>query len=182
MLELAMHILDIAENSVRAGATVVTIDIREDEATDSLVIEITDNGEGMDKDELARALDPFYTTKTVRRIGLGLPMLKEACRRCDGTFTIESSRIGGTKVVARFRHSHIDRQPLGNMASTMLMLITGNPDMDFIYTHTKNGAAFSLNTRTIKETIEDVPVNNPEIVRFIRNMIDEGLEEIGAYS
>jgi anti-sigma regulatory factor (Ser/Thr protein kinase) len=180
MLELAMHILDIAENSVRAGATAVTIDIHEDEAADSLVMEITDNGKGMDEDEITKALDPFYTTKKVRRIGLGLPMLKEACRLCDGAFSIESSRIGGTKVTARFRHSHIDRQPLGNMASTLLMLITGNPDMDFVYTHRKNGATFSVNTRIIKDTIEDVPVTNPEIIRFIRTMIDEGLKEIGA--
>ncbi len=181
MLELAMHILDIAENSVRAGATTVIVNVMENEETDSLIIEITDNGKGMDQDEITKALDPFYTTKKVRRIGLGLPLLREACRRCDGMFTIESEKDKGTHIVARFKHSHIDRQPLGDMASTLLMLITGNPDMDFIYTHTKNDVTFTLNTGTIKEAIEDVPINNPEILRFIKTMINEGLEEIGAY-
>jgi len=181
MLELAMHILDIAENSVRADATTVVITIIENEETDSLTIEIDDNGTGMDEDEITKALDPFYTTKKVRRVGLGLPMLREACRRCDGMFAIESAKGTGTHVVARFRNSHIDRQPLGDMASSLVMLITGNPHMDFIYTHTKNGVSFMLNTATIKEAIEDVPINNPEILRFIKNMINEGLKEIGAY-
>lgn len=180
MLELAMHILDIAENSVRATATAVIVNIMENEETDSLIIEINDNGKGMDKAEITKALDPFYTTKKVRRVGLGLPMLKEACRRCDGMFTIESSKGKGTHIVAQFKHSHIDRQPLGDMATTMLMLITGNPHMDFIYSHTRNGVSFTLNTSTIKEAIEDVPINHPEILRFIKNMINEGLKEIGA--
>ena len=89
MLELSMHILDIAENSVRANATAVIVNIVENEETDSLIIEINDNGNGMDQTEITKALDPFYTTKKVRRVGLGLPMLKEACRRCNGMFTIE---------------------------------------------------------------------------------------------
>jgi hypothetical protein len=166
---------------VRANATTVCINIIEDKETDSLIIEIDDNGNGMDQDEITKALDPFYTTKKVRRIGLGLPMLSEACRKCNGKLTIESAKNKGTHIVAQFRHSHIDRQPIGDMTSTLLMLITGNPDMDFIYTHTKNGVSFTLNTSIIKEAIEDVPINNPEILRFIKNMINEGLNEIGAY-
>src|SRR5271169_1300249 len=133
MVELSLHILDIVENSTRAGAKRVYIDIIEDQRRYLLSIEIRDNGSGMSEDVLKKATDPFFTTKTVRNVGLGLPMLAQAAERTGGRLTMESNGEKGTRVVAEFKLSHIDRQPLGNIASTLVTLVAGNTDVDFIY-------------------------------------------------
>ena len=179
MLELAMHILDIAENSVRAGAKRVQIRITEDLARDRYVMEIVDDGHGMNDEEQKKALDPFYTTKKVRKIGLGLPMLKSAAESTGGTFSLRSEAGRGTAVTAEFGHGHIDRQPLGNVASSLLGLILGNPGVDFLYVHRRNGRSYRLDTREVKQALEDIPLSHPDVTRFIRESIGEGLREIG---
>ncbi|MFB3925530.1 MAG: ATP-binding protein [Syntrophales bacterium] len=179
MLELSMHILDIVENSTRAGAGLVKIKITEDPDRDSLSIEIDDDGAGMDDGTLRGALDPFFTTKQVRRVGLGLPMLQQAARQADGHLEIVSKPGDGTRVKAQFRYGHIDRQPLGDIAGTMVSLITSNPDVDFVYRHENRGRVYALDTRDIKKEIGDVPVDHPEIIKLIREDIEKGLKEIG---
>lgn len=178
MQELSMHVLDIAENSVRAEAGVIRITLVEDTGSDTLTLEIDDNGSGMDEETLGRTLDPFFTTKTVRKIGLGLPLLAHAAHLAGGDFSIESQRGRGTKVLAHFRLGHIDRQPVGNMAETMITLIAGHPSVDFLYRHEKNGRVFVLDTREIKEELEDIPINHAEVLEFVRRTIIEGLREI----
>ncbi len=178
MLELAEHILDIAENSVRAGAKIVEIVINEDSAKDLLTIEINDNGSGMTKEEIKKVEDPFYTTKTVRRVGLGIPLLANAVAMAGGSLSLKSAKGKGTKLTATFQLSHLDRQPLGNITTTMLTLIAGNSDIDFIYKHRHSDRRFILDTRQIRKEIEDVPINHPEIIKYIRGVIDEGLREI----
>jgi hypothetical protein len=180
MLELALHILDIAENSTRAGAMLIVIAIVEDLTKDVFSFEIRDNGSGMDKETLERAMDPFYTTKKVRRVGLGLPMLANACTQAGGRFEIESQVGVGTRVYAGFVHSHFDRQPLGDIAGVVSMLILGNPDRDFLYTHTVNGSTYTLDTRELREELGDIPLNHMEVINMIRNNILEGLEELKA--
>lgn len=180
MIELSMHILDIVENSTRAGATAVTILILEDLKLDTLSIEITDNGEGMDSDSFKKALDPFYTSKEVRHVGLGLPMLYQATQSSEGNFSLKSKKGKGTRVTAEFKHSHIDRQPMGDIGSTIMTLVAGNPDVDFTFTYVKNESAYAFDTREIRKEIEDVPLNNPEVLQFIRENITQGLKEIGA--
>ena len=140
MLELALHILDIAENSVRAGAKTVFIDITEDRMKDRLSIEIRDDGAGMDEATLKKAMDPFYTSKKVRRVGLGLPMLAEAAERTGGSFAIESREGMGTRVAVEFQLSHIDRQPLGDLTGAFMALIAGNAGVDFVCRHECEGA------------------------------------------
>ncbi len=179
MQELSMHILDIVENSTRADARLVEICITEDRMNDLLTIEINDDGAGMDRETLAKVLDPFYSTKRVRRIGLGIPLLAYAARTAGGDFHIDSKRGLGTRVRVRFRHSHIDRQPIGNMAETMVTLIAGNPATDFIYNHANDHRKFSVDTREIRKELEDVPVNHPEVLKFIKEAIKDGLKEIG---
>ena len=179
MIQLALHILDIVENSTRAGATLVVIEITEDLKKDLLRIEIEDNGHGMSGEMLGRALDPFFTTKDVRRIGLGLPMLRQAAEHSGGHFEIVSSPAQGTKVCAEFRHGHIDRQPMGDVAGVITALIAGNPDTDFIYRHRYDGKIAVIDTREIRREIENIPINHPEILKYIREKIIEGLEEIG---
>jgi len=180
MIELSMHILDIVENSTRAGATRVSVIITENTDDDVLTIQIADNGEGMDRDTIENALDPFYTTKKVRTIGLGLPMLLQATKMSDGHFSIESDRNKGTQVTAEFKCSHIDRQPMGDIASTVISLITGNPDTDFRLTYRKNDQEYTLDTNEIKREVPGIAINIPEVLAVIKENICEGLKEIGA--
>jgi hypothetical protein len=180
MMELSMHVLDVVENSTRAGAQRVSIAVDEDRERDDLTIVITDDGAGMDPVTLKKVLDPFYTSKTVRRVGLGLPMFSQAAKKADGSFSVESKAGEGTKVSAHFKHGHIDRQPLGDMANTMVTLIAGHPDVDFVYTHQCRGDNYILDTVEIKRELEDVPINNTSILQFIEEDIKKGLKEIGA--
>jgi anti-sigma regulatory factor (Ser/Thr protein kinase) len=178
MLELAAHILDIAENSVRAHATTVEISINENTQKDLLSIQINDDGNGMTKEEIKKAHDPFYTTKKVRRVGLGIPLLADAAQRAGGNLTLKSEKGKGTKLKATFQLSHLDRQPMGNITTTLISLIAGNSDVDFIYKHRHNDRRFALDTRKIRKEIDDVPINHPEILKYIRGVINEGLNEI----
>lgn len=178
MIEIALHILDIAENSTRAQASFIEITVLEDIVSDILSFEIRDNGSGMDEETLQKAMDPFYTTKKVRRIGLGLPMLAQAAKNAGGRFEIESAPGSGTRVHASFQHSHIDRQPLGDIPGVISTLILGNPDVDFLYTHARNGKTYVLDTREIRRELGDVPLNHFEVIGVIRENVREGIEEL----
>jgi hypothetical protein len=170
--------MDIVENGVTAGATRVHISVVEDTNRNLLRISITDNGRGIPEHRLDQVLDPFYTTKTTRRVGLGLSLFREASRRCDGEFTLRSKEGEGTEVSASFRLGHIDLAPLGDMASSMTSLIMGNPEVEFIYTHERDGRAFQIDTREIKEGLEDVAITHPEVIKTIGESIRECLQDL----
>ncbi len=178
MLTLADHILDVAENSVRAGAKLIQISLEEDSERDLLTVQIKDDGHGMAKDVLEKVLDPFYTTKTVRRVGLGLPLLKDAAERSGGAFQVKSEENRGTAVKATFRLYHLDRQPLGAIVNAIIILIISNSDIDFFYKHRHNDRQFEMDTREIRKEIDDVPINHPEVIKYIRGAMEEGLREI----
>ena len=180
VLELSLHILDIVENSVRAGASLVRVTVEEDTDSDRYIMEIEDNGSGMTEEVRQKALDPFFTSKKVRRVGLGLPMLSEAAERTGGSFLLESSPGRGTRVRAEFGLGHIDRQPLGKITGTLITILIGNPDTDFVYEHIRNGRVYTLDTREIKKELDGIPINHPEVLDFLRTSIQEGLTEIGA--
>lgn len=179
MQDLSLHILDIVENSLTSGAKQVEIRIEEDLIQDRLSIEITDDGKGMDEEMQERALDPFFTTKLTRRVGLGLPLFQESCQICQGQFLLESQPGKGTKIKAIFPYTHIDRKPLGNLGETLLTLIVGHPGVRILYEHKRNGIKFSLDTKEIKAILEDVPLNAPEVVSFLRSYIFSQLAELG---
>jgi hypothetical protein len=178
--DLSLHILDIVENSLAAGARHVEIRIAEDLKADRMAVEIVDDGCGMDEEMMRQALDPFFTTKTTRRVGLGLPLLAEACRASNGQLSVRSYPGKGTTVRATFQHSHIDRKPLGNMGDTLVTLIVGHPEVDLLYEHRKDGKIFSLDTREIKSDLEGVPLNTSPVVSALRTLIHSGLEELGS--
>jgi signal transduction histidine kinase len=182
MLELAQHILDIAENSIRAGAKLIAISIKEDTLANLLTVEISDDGCGMKKEEISRALDPFYTTKTVRRVGLGLPLLKDAAQASGGKLDLQSRAGKGTDVTASFQLNHLDRQPLGNISATLISLIAANSEIDFIYDHRHNDRQFKLDTRVIRNEIDDIPIYHPAVIKYIRGVIEEGLCDINPES
>jgi len=168
MEDLSLHILDIAENSLAAKADKIEIRISEDEKKDLLSVEIRDNGMGMDKETVKKALDPFYTTRKVRRFGLGLSLLSEAAKAANGHLSIKSKKGEGTDIKADFQYSHIDRKPLGDIGQTIITLVIGNPDIDLIYVHKKNGHTYSLDTRKIKAQLKETPINSPDGIRMIK--------------
>jgi hypothetical protein len=146
MQDLSLHILDVAENGVRAGADLIKITIDENQSADRLTIAIEDNGRGMASGFLAQVLDPFVTTRTTRKVGLGLSLFQQAAREAQGDLKVESDPGQGTKVSVFMSYSHIDRKPMGNMADTLLALIEGNPAVDFVY-RTEGRKRYILDTR-----------------------------------
>jgi signal transduction histidine kinase len=147
MEDLSLHILDIAENSISASAKRIEIRISEDRANDLLTVEIKDDGKGMDEQTLQKALDPFFTTRTTRRVGLGLSLLAQAARESDGRIQISSQPGKGTMVKAVFRFSHPDCKPMGDIHETIRSLVAGHPGIDFLYEHKKNGSIYRFDTR-----------------------------------
>lgn len=139
MEDLSLHVLDVVENSIRASARHVMIKVVEFTEIDLLVLEISDDGEGMSRETVQRALDPFYTTVDSKRIGLGIPLLAQAARECDGSLELMSEIGTGTTIRARFRLSHPDRKPLGDMAATVRMLLAGRPGLRIEYEHRRDG-------------------------------------------
>lgn len=180
MKELSLHILDIGQNSVSAGASLIEILIDEDTVKDRLSILIRDNGCGMDAETVARVTDPFYTTRTTRKVGLGIPMFKANAELCEGTFRLESEPGAGTELEAVFTRSHIDRVPLGNMADTAMAMVMANPDGDLIYRHTLDQAVFELDTREVRAALGEVPLDEVDVLMWIKGYVAEGLAEIGA--
>jgi anti-sigma regulatory factor (Ser/Thr protein kinase) len=171
MEDLSLHILDIVENATNAGATLVEIYVKEETRRNLLEVVIRDNGRGMDPEVLKNVLDPFVTTRTTRRVGLGLPMLDQATKEANGSLTITSKPGQGTEVTAVFQANHIDRKPLGDMGSTMVSLIAGSPEVDFLYEADFDGERISLDTRTIKAEIDGVTtINDPAVLKLIRNL------------
>jgi len=176
MEDLSLHILDIVENSIAAGANRVEIRVIEDTKKDILSVEIRDNGKGMSEEIIRKAVDPFYTTRTTRRVGLGLSLLSQSAKEADGDMTITSKKGEGTIVTAYLRHSHIDRKPLGNIVDTLCVLIVGNPDIDLFYEHRVGGNIYSVDTREIKEELGDIPLSSPDVIKAIRKDIQNGLK------
>lgn len=178
MEDLSLHILDIAENAVAAGATRVLIAVNENVKRDLLAFRVTDNGPGMSREEKERAFDPFFTTKR-KRTGLGLPLLAQTAGLCGGRVVLESVPGAGTRVTARLRFRHIDRPPLTKMTETMMMLVIGHPEADFLYRHTRNGRCFIFSGRAILGKAAAGRAMTPAAISAVRNSLRAGLKRIG---
>ncbi len=178
MEDISLHILDVAENGIRAGAKLLLITVNEDVKHDLLTITIQDNGRGMEPEFLERVLDPFVTTRTTRKVGLGLSLFQQSAREAEGDLVVKSELGRGTTVRVHMRHGHIDRKPMGNMVETMLSLIEGNPEVDFVYTHIKDDNKYVLDTRVLREQLEEVPITSPDVIRLIKEDLESGLREL----
>jgi len=180
MRELSLHILDIVENGITAGGDCIWIEVDEARAKDRLKIVIRDNGRGMPPEKIQNINDPFITSRTTRRVGLGLSLLAAAAGRCDGTLRVGSRPGNGTEITATFRYQHIDRAPLGDMAATIGTLIIGNPGIDFVYSHRIDGKEFSLDTREIRNEMEDLSLSDPVVVHHLSESIRSALKALAS--
>ncbi len=171
MRELALHILDIVENSINAGADHIRIFLDENHENSYVFMEIQDNGRGVPREKLDKLANPFVTTRTTRRVGMGISLLKAACERCNGYLKIDSGPEKGTVVRAVFEKDHIDRAPLGDMTSTLITLISGYQGIDFTYHHIMPGNEFILNTKELKDDLGDIEISHPAVIETIRELI-----------
>ena len=178
MRELSLNVLDIAQNSVSADASLIEIELIEDTENHSLLIGIYDNGKGMTPEQVENVRDPFFTTRTTRKVGMGIPLFKFAAEMTGGKLEIDSEVGVGTKVKAYFKTDHLDFTPVGDMTSTMMSLITMNLHIDFLYRRSLDGREFTLDTRQLKEILGDVPMNEPGIAMWITQYINENTKQL----
>ena len=179
MEDLSLHILDIVENAISAKAKRIDILVIEEPKEDRFVIEIKDDGIGMEEEVSRKAIDPFFTTRTSRRVGLGLSLMSQAAQEAGGRLRIESELGKGTKVTATLQYHHIDRKPLGSMLETMTTLLLGNSELDISYTHQKEGKSYVLKSKVLKERFKDRSLTDPEVIQYLKKHLKEGLAQIG---
>jgi hypothetical protein len=180
MKDLALHILDILQNSVTAGASMVKLQIDEIPLKDKYLVKFIDNGKGMNAEMIQYVTDPFFTTRTTRKVGLGLSLLKLTAERCGGSMSLQSEPGKGTEVKVEFGFKHIDRLPSGDIAGTLALTVSSYPAIDFTYTHSTPTGTFVFDTVEIKETLGEIPINNPKVIAFMKNLIGDNLKEIKA--
>ena len=176
MKDLSLHILDIVQNSISAGAILIQVEIRENPEDDTYILTITDNGSGMNSETLQRATDPFFTSRTTRKVGLGLPLLKQNAECTGGSFSLLSHAGEGTIVKATFGYKHIDRVPPGDIGGVMALLASANPLLDFTYSHYSAAGKYEFDTRDVKTELDGLPISHAEITRFMKEMINENIK------
>jgi hypothetical protein len=180
--ELALHLLDNAENSVAAGAQSVSLAVEEDLAHDRLRITVCDDGPGMDPASLARAGDPCNPTRTTRKVGLGIPLLKAAAEACNGSLQLASALGHGTCLAAEFQHGPLDRMPLGDLAGTWLILLVAHPDVHWQFHYRVGPAAFQFDDQDLKCELGDVPLTEPAVLRYLRERLAAGISGVQSAS
>ena len=174
--ELTLHILDIVQNSIAAGASTAEIALEENTAEQTLCIAIKDNGRGMSQEECIRAMDPFFTTRSGREVGLGIPLFQMAAQMTGGDLTICARPEGGTELRARFFTQQTDMPPLGKLEDGILLLIVAAPEVDFVYTRTLDQKSFTLDTRAVKKALgAQVPIFHPEVIGWMRKFLESAV-------
>lgn len=178
MKDLSLHILDIVQNSIRAKATLIGIEIAENPDDNQFIITITDDGAGMGKEQLKQAIDPFYTSRTTRKVGLGLSLFKQNAEITGGSFCIESELGKGTKVTAIFGMNHLDRPVMGDLVGTLLILFCSSDNVNYVFKHQTPSGVFKLDTRDVRQMIDNVPISHPDVRLFLKEMLKENLKQI----
>lgn len=178
MNELSLYILDICENSIHADSKNLYLTIEENIKDNLLIITIEDDGRGMSKEVLEKVANPFYTTRTTRKVGLGIPLFKELCELCEGSFEISSTVGVGTKDVAKFKLDSIDLPPLGNIEDTLYCLVCNDKNVELTFKYIKGDKEFSFSTLEIKEVLDGIPFSEPSIMQWFKDMVKDGINEI----
>ena len=178
MKDISLHILDIMQNSLEAGANEINVEIAEIPSEDKYIVSIRDNGKGMTLEMAEKVTDPFYTTRTTRKVGMGIPMIKAHAERTGGTFELKTETGRGTEIRAIFSLNHVDRQPLGDIAGTIVLTAVSHPMVKITYNHSTSYGEFTFDTNEVKQVLDDTPINSAEVIRFLKEMITENLENI----
>ena len=178
MKEISLHALDIIQNSIAANATLIEIGLHVDHAQDRMVLSISDNGCGMTETFQREVLDPFVTSRTTRKVGLGIPMFKAGAEAAGGSFSLQSTSGAGTRIEASYQISHWDRPPLGDIAETLYASILCNEGLDFVFTYTVDDKNFRADTREIKAALGDIPLRTPEVSAWLKEYLYEGIEAL----
>lgn len=178
MQELSLNILDITHNSIKADAKTIGITLSESEEKNLIEITISDDGHGMNEEFLRGVTDPFVTTRTTRKVGLGIPLFKQSAESTNGDFWIKSKVGEGTTIYASFQLDHLDRVPIGDISSTIVSLIQANDSIRFVYTHKTDGGSFVLDTDDLHAQLGEVPLSEPAVLNWIGEYINENLEDI----
>ncbi|MDF2572910.1 MAG: putative system histidine kinase [Sporomusa sp.] len=178
MREISLHILDLVQNSIEAGATSVTLEISEFLAVDEMIIKVSDNGRGMNEQLRQLVIDPFITTRTTRRIGLGLPLMEMSTKRCNGYLKIDSTPGKGTVVKAMYKHSHFDRPPLGNLVETIKNILVANPELHFLYRHTVNDNVFSVSSEELASILDGIPLTQPDVLIWLHGYLSDNIANL----
>jgi anti-sigma regulatory factor (Ser/Thr protein kinase) len=176
--EISLNVMDIAQNSVRAQASLITIEIEIDTKEGTLRLVMDDNGYGMSEEETEKVTDPFFTSRTTRKVGLGVPFVKQAAEITGGSFSIESEEKVGTKLCAIFNKASIDCMPLGDICSTIYLLVISYEKIDFLYRYTVDDRSFTLDTRQMRDICGGIPFSNPDISEFIKSYLTENTDEV----
>ncbi len=182
MRELSLNILDVAENSLKAGADTIKIDVIFLREENKLTVRVSDNGCGMTGEQIKHVTDPFYTTRTTRKVGLGVPLFKMAAEMSGGSFEISSVVNEGTSLTAIFKTDNVDFVPLGDIASTVELLCVSNPDVNIAFTESDENDTFSFESRKIRDILGDVPMDTPEVRKWIREYLTENTEKFSGGS
>ena len=177
MKNLALHILDIVQNSIRAEASLVDIYLYQSKKKNTVELVIKDDGKGMSQEMLKKVTDPYITSRKERKVGLGISLLKQNAEQANGSFSISSGEGRGTMLNATFQLDHLDTPPLGDVIDTIVILTTGNPKVDFIYSHITDQGEYTYDSRKVKEVLEDVPIYDSQVATFLRDMLRENIEE-----
>ena len=178
MKDLSMHIMDILQNSTRAGATEVTLEVLEDAAADTLTIRFIDNGCGMDAETVQKVINPFFTTRTTRKVGLGLPLLKQNTEQTGGSLDIQSEKGKGTTVTAVFGRSHLDRPPMGDLAGAIVLTASAYPDIRFIFHYHNGETDYVFDTVEVNEALDGISIQEPEVIQYLKEMIQENIGNV----
>lgn len=174
MRELSLHVLDVIQNAIEAGASKIEVRIEEDLERDWMTIEVADDGRGMSQEWVEKVLNPFTTTRKTRHVGLGLPLFAEAARRCGGDLSIQSKPGKGTRIKATFRHSHIDRAPLGDISAALLAVLLSESPVDLEYLHKVGTHEFQFSSLEIRKELDDIPLTHPKVRSWLSQTLCEG--------
>lgn len=178
MNDISLHIIDIIQNSLSAGASRIEVTIEENILKNRLVVSISDNGKGMTKEQVNRLDDPFFTSRTTRRVGMGIPLFRQSAEQSGGSLEVTSEPGAGTTVNATFLNDHLDRPPLGDIANTIVLMVSANPDIDFLFRYIFNDVEYVFDTVEVKEVLEELPLNDPAVIRMLTGMIAENIKDL----
>lgn len=178
MNDLSLHIIDIIQNSLSAGAKRIGLAIKEDSANDRLTISIEDNGKGMSREVAAKLEDPFYTTRTTRKVGMGIPLFKQSAMQSGGNLSVESEPGKGTTITAWFELGNIDRPPLGDVANSFVLMVSANPQIHFTLSYVVNENEYNFDSVEVAEVLGDIELSDVRVIRMLEEMVRENINEL----